>query len=390
MALQMPIYLDNHSTTKPDPRVVEQMLPYLTERYGNAASRQHEFGWVAEGGVELGRKQIAALIDASPEEIVFTSGATESVNLAIRGVAETLASKGRHIVTAVTEHRAVLDAAKHLEEYGFSITWIPVDNYGMVDPEDVRRALRSDTILVSIMAANNEIGTIAPLEEIGAVCRERQIHFHSDATQAVGKIRMSVRTLPVDLLSFSAHKMHGPKGIGALYVRSMRPPVALTAQINGGGHERGMRSGTLNVPAIAGFGTSAEIASREMDVDVARMRELRDLLIQGLTDRLDDLTVNGHPARRLPNNASITFAHAKADRLILELKDVAVSTGSACSSATPEPSYVLRAIGLSKEAAGSTIRFGLSKFTTPEEIDYTVERVVQAVKKVRSGTMAVA
>lgn len=390
MALQLPIYLDNHSTTKPDPRVVEEMLPYLTERYGNAASRQHEFGWVAEGGVERARKQIAELIDASPEEIIFTSGATESVNLAIRGVAESRAAKGRHIVTAITEHRAVLDTAKHLEDYGFTITRIPVDGHGMVDPEDVKRALRPDTILVSIMSANNEIGTVAPLEMIIAVCRERQILFHSDATQAVGKISMSVRTLHADLLSFSAHKMHGPKGIGALYVRSMRPPVALAAQINGGGHERGLRSGTLNVPAIVGFGKSAEIASREMETDAARMKVLRDRLVGGLTGRLDDVTLNGHSVNRLPNNASITFAHARADSLIMDLKDIAMSTGSACSSATPEPSYVLRAIGLSKQAVGSTIRFGLSKFTTAEEIDYAVGRVSEAVKKIRAGSLAVA
>jgi cysteine desulfurase len=390
MALQLPIYLDNHSTTKADPRVVEEMLPYLTERYGNAASKQHEFGWVAEGGAEHARKQIAALMDASPEEIVFTSGATESVNLAIRGVAESLAARGRHIVTAVTEHRAVLDTAKHLEDYGFTVTQIPVDRHGMVDPEDVKRALRQDTILVSIMAANNEIGTVAPLEQIGAICRERQILFHSDATQAVGKIRLSVQTLQVDLISFSAHKMHGPKGIGALYVRSMRPPVALAAQINGGGHERGLRSGTLNVPAIVGFGKSAEIASLEMATDVTRMMALRDRLVGGLTGRLDEVTLNGHPRDRLPNNASLTFAHARADRLIMELKEIAMSTGSACSSATPEPSHVLRAIGLSKEAVASTIRIGLSKFTTAEEIDFAVERVTQAVKKIRAGSMAVA
>jgi cysteine desulfurase len=381
------VYLDNHATTMVDPRVVRGMLPYFSERYGNAASRQHEFGWVAEAAVERGRKQVAALLQAEPEEIFFTSGATESINLAIRGVGEALAARGRHIVTAATEHRAVLDTLQQLEKYGFSITRLGVDSSGMVDPEEVRRSLRRTTVLVSIMAANNEIGTLAPLREIGAICREHQVLFHSDAAQAAGTIPLDLKHLPVDLLSLTAHKMHGPKGIGALYV-ARTAMGKLAPQITGGGHEHGLRSGTLNVPGIVGFGLAAQIAQSEPDHD--RIGALRDRLIEGLRTKLTGITVNGHPERRLPGNASVTFSHARADRVMLEMKDIAVSTGSACSSASAEPSHVLRALGLSGDASSSTIRFGLSRFTTEEEIDYAIERVSGAVNRVRARALEAA
>ena len=388
MALNLPVYLDNHSTTRVDPRVVDAMLPYFRGDYGNAASRQHEFGWRAEAAVELARKQVADLIGAAAEEVVFTSGATESINLALKGVAGANSHRGRHIVTAATEHRAALDTCQRLERYGFSVTRVPVDRHGLLAVQDVAAAMTSGTILVSVMTANNEIGTVAPVEEIASVCRKAGVLFHSDATQAVGKIAVDVRRLGVDLLSFSSHKMYGPKGVGALYIRSSQPKIRLETQIDGGGHEHGLRSGTLNVPGIVGFGKAAELAMQECESDGERTARLRGKLVAAILQELEEVKVNGHPSRRLPNNASLTFAHTKADTVMMEMKDVAVSSGSACSSALPEPSHVLRAIGLSNAEVLASLRFGLGRFTTEEEIDFAAGRVVEAVKRVRSRMMA--
>ena len=381
--MELPVYLDNHATTRVDPRVVDAMVPYFSTAYGNAASRQHAFGWAAEAAVTTARGRVAALIGADAAEIIFTSGATESVNLAIKGVAEGLRSRGKHIVTSVTEHRAVLDTCRRLEQYGYTVTYLPVDPTGKVLPTEVDHAITSATILVSIMAANNEIGTIAPLEEIGTICRHRGVLFHTDAAQAAGKIPLDLRRLNVDLLTLSAHKMYGPKGIGALYVRTGKPGIPIVPQIDGGGHERGLRSGTLNVPAIAGFGEAARIAREEMTTEARRTAVLRDTLIDGLRASLGGIRVNGHPADRLPNNANITFEGIRADRLMMDMKDIAVSSGSACSSASPEPSHVLKALGLSDEDMRSTLRFGLGKFTTEEEIAYAVRRITESVRRER-------
>ncbi|MBP1647388.1 MAG: iscS [Bacteroidetes bacterium] len=381
--MRLPVYLDNNATTRVDERVVQAMLPYFTEKYGNAASRQHEYGWSAEGAVEAARARIASLIGASPTEIVFTSGATESINLGIKGIAESLEGKGNHVITAVTEHKAVLDTIDNLERHGFRVTRLPVEDDGRVDPRDVEEAITGQTIIVSIMTANNEIGTIAPIAEIGRICRARGIAFHTDATQAVGKIPIAVQSMFVDLMSFSAHKMYGPKGIGALYVRSSRPALRLVPQMDGGGHERGLRSGTLNVPAIVGFGSAAEIAMREMTADAEHTGRLRDQLVTMLMTELPGITVNGHPSQRLPNNASITFGGVDADRLMMGMKDLALSTGSACSSATPSPSHVLQAIGLNHEEVRGTLRFGVGRFTTGEEVTYAAGRIVETVMKMR-------
>ncbi len=382
--MKRPVYLDNHATTRVDPRVLEAMLPYFGERYGNAASAQHEFGWVAESAVEVARTRVAELIGAVPSEIVFTSGATESINLALKGIAEGYGFRGNHIITAATEHRAVLDSCRRLEQAGYTVTYLPVDADGILAPERVSDAITSDTILVSVMLANNEIGTIAPLADIARVCQDRGVIVHTDATQAAGKIPIDVAGQPVDLLSLSAHKMYGPKGIGALYVRATRPTLRLTPQIDGGGHERGMRSGTLNVPAIVGFGEAARLARAEMAADERRISALRDRLERELRDQLGRVGVNGHPVHRLPNNASLTFEGTRADRVMMDMKDIAVSTGSACSSASPEPSHVLRAIGLRDDRVLATIRFGLGRFTTEEEISYTIGRVVETVRKARA------
>lgn len=387
MAVSLPIYLDNHSTTRVDPRVVEAMLPYFTENYGNAASKHHEFGWKAEAAVEHARASIARLISADSKEIVFTSGATESINLALKGIAEEQGPGRNHIVTAVTEHRAVLDTCEKLERSGFEITCLPVDGAGRVDPDDVKKAITAKTILVSIMAANSEIGTIAPIGEIGSLCREAGIVFHTDATQAVGKIPVNVSEWNVDLMSFSAHKMYGPKGVGALYVRSARPKLRLASQMDGGGHEHGLRSGTLNVPAIVGFGMAATLAEREMVQDGTLLSTLRDKLEAEITSQLGDIGVNGDVNSRLPHNSNIIFRGVPADRLIMDMKDIAVSTGSACSSASPEPSHVLRAIGISHEDVLSSIRFGLGRFTTGEEIEYTINKVTQAVRMIRERSL---
>jgi cysteine desulfurase len=383
MAVKLPIYMDNQATTAVDPRVLEAMLPYFTEKFGNAASRNHEFGWKAEEAVENARAQIARLIRANPREIVFTSGATESDNLAIKGVVETYREKGNHIITQATEHKAVLDVCKHLEKSGCEITYLPVAPDGLIDLEGLRRAVTPKTILISIMYANNEIGVIQPIEEIGKIAKEKKIVFHVDAVQALGKIPVDVQRDGIDLLSISAHKIHGPKGVGALYVRRKDPRVALAAMIDGGGHERGMRSGTLNVPGIVGLGKACELCMKEMPEESERLRRLRDRLNEAIMSRLDGTAVNGSLARRLPNNLNLSFSGVEGDALLMGINDVAVSSGSACTSAMIEPSYVLRALGVSEDLAHSSIRFGLGRFNTEEEVDYVADRVVETVKRLR-------
>ncbi len=382
--VKLPIYMDNHATTPMDPRVLEAILPYFTEKFGNAASRNHSFGWVAEEGVDKARNQIAALINAKSKEIIFTSGATESDNLAIKGVVEFYKDKGNHVITCVTEHKAVLDSCKALERAGkATVTYLPVDKYGMIDPEDVRKAITDKTVLITIMAANNEIGTIHPIAEIGRIAKEKGVLFHCDATQGVGKIPIDVEKAGIDLLSASAHKIYGPKGVGVLYVRSKGPRVRLTPIIDGGGHERGLRSGTLNVTGIVGFGTACEIAGREMEQEAAHLRNLRDKLQAGIFERLDEVYLNGHPTERLPGNLNVSFAYVEGESLLMGIKDVAVSSGSACTSATLEPSYVIRALGTDEELAHSSIRFGLGRFNTEEEVDFVTQRVVDEVRRLR-------
>jgi cysteine desulfurase len=381
--VKLPIYMDNNATTRTDPRVVEAMLPYFTEHYGNAASRNHPFGWAAESAVDQAREHIAALIGATAKEIIFTSGATESNNLALKGVAAMYKKKGNHIVTLATEHKCVLDTSKRLERDGYQVTYLPVDSYGRVSPEQVKAAITDETILVSVMMANNEIGTIQPIKGIGAVCKERGVLFHTDAVQAVGKIPVNVIDMGIDLLSMSAHKMYGPKGIGALYVRKKDPRVRLEPQIDGGGHERGMRSGTLPVPLIVGFGKAAEIAKNEMVEESARTFRLRERLRKGIMDALPESYLNGHPTERLPGSANISFAYVEGEGLMMGIKDVAVSSGSACTSASLEPSYVLRALGVGDELAHSSIRFGIGRFNTEEEVDYVVDLVVREVNRLR-------
>ena len=383
MAVKLPIYLDNHATTPVDPRVLDAMLPYLKDKFGNAASRQHSFGWEAESAVELARKQIAKLINADHREIIFTSGATESINLAIKGVAYAYSSKGKHIITSRIEHKAVLDTCKRLEKQGFKITYLPVDRYGLVDPDELKKAITGDTILVSIMFANNEIGTIEPIEEIGKICRERGVLFHTDAAQALGKVHIDVRSMNIDLMSMSAHKIYGPKGVGALFIMRRMPRIKLVPLIDGGGHEGGLRSGTLNVPGIGGFGKACEIAEAEMVDESERIKNLRDKLQFGILNRLDDVYLNGHPERRLPNNLNLSFAGVESEALMMGMKEIAVSSGSACTSASVERSHVLRAIGLNEDLVASAIRFGIGRFNTEEEIDYAVEKVVEVVKKLR-------
>lgn len=381
--LKTPIYLDNNSTTRCDPRVVEAMLPFFTNEYGNAASRSHAFGWHAEAAVEDARAQIASLIGATPKEIIFTSGATESNNLALKGVAAMYKKKGNHIITQATEHKCVLDACKRLERDGIQVTYLPVDKYGRVSAEQVREAITDKTILVSIMFANNEIGTIQPIKEIGKVCKEKGVLFHTDAVQAVGKIPVNVEEMGIDLLSLTAHKIYGPKGIGALYVRKKDPRVRLEAQIDGGGHERGMRSGTLPVPMIVGLGKACELCKNEMAEESKRTFALRERLRKGIMDKLPESYLNGHPEARLPGNANISFAYVEGEGLMMGMKDVAVSSGSACTSASLEPSYVLRALGVGDELAHSSIRFGVGRFTTQEEIDFTIDLVVREVSRLR-------
>ena len=380
--LKLPIYLDNHSTTPVDPRVLEAMLPYFNEKFGNAASRNHAFGWEAEAAVDQARANIAGLIRASAREIVFTSGATESNNLAIKGAAEAYRERGDHIVTCATEHRAVLDSCKAMERRGFKVTYLPVDRSGRLNLERLEAALTEKTILISLMAANNEIGTLHPLKEIGRITKKRNIVFHSDAAQGVGKIPLDVEEMGIDMLSISAHKMYGPKGVGALYVRSKGPKVNLKPIIDGGGHERGLRSGTLNVPAIVGFGKACEIARAETAQEGERLTSLRERLKEGLIRGLDEVYVNGAP-ERLPGNMNLSFAYIEGESLMMALKDIALSTGSACTTASLEPSHVLRALGLHEDLIHASIRFGLGRFNTEEEIDYTVDRVAEEVTRLR-------
>ena len=381
--MKFPIYLDNHATTPVDPRVLDAMLPYFKEHFGNAASRNHSFGWEAEEAVEKARKQIAALIGASPKEIIFTSGATESINLAIKGVAEMYAERGNHIITVATEHKATLDTCKRLEKNGCRVTFLPVMADGLIDLQMLREAITDKTILVSVMYANNEIGVIQPIAEIGKICKEKGILFHSDGVQAAGKIPVNVIADNIDLLSISGHKIYGPKGVGALYVRRRNPRVQLTAQIDGGGHERGMRSGTLNVPGIVGLGRACELCQAEMAEEAKRLGSLRDKLKDKLMAALDETYINGSMEHRLPNNLNISFAYVEGESLLMGINDVAVSSGSACTSATLEPSYVLKALGAGDDLAHSSIRFGLGRFNTEEEVDYTAEKVISVVRKLR-------
>lgn len=381
--MKLPIYMDNHSTTPCDPRVVDAMLPFFTERFGNAASRNHSFGWEAEEAVDQARRRLARLIHADAKEIVFTSGATESDNLALKGVVEMYKEKGDHIITSSTEHRAVIDAAKSLEKKGVRVTYLPVDKEGRINPDDVRAAVTDKTILISIMLANNEIGTIHPVQEIGKIAKEKGVLFHCDATQAVGKIPVNVSDAGIDLMSFTSHKIYGPKGVGALYVRRKAPRVRLVPMIDGGGHERGMRSGTLPVPLIAGFGKAVELCEREMAVESVRIQGLRDRLQAGITDALEAVYLNGHPTERLPGNLNLSFAYVEGEALLMGVKEIALSSGSACTSATLEPSYVLRALGVGSDLAHSSIRFGLGRFSTPEEVEYTIDRMIKAVNHLR-------
>jgi len=376
--------MDNHATTRLDPRVLEAMLPYFSEKFGNAASRNHSFGWEAEEAVDRARNQIAALIGATAKNIIFTSGATESDNLAIKGVVEFYKEKGNHIITCVTEHKAVLDSCRALERAGkATVTYLPVDKFGMVDPDAVRNAITDKTVLITIMWANNEIGTIHPIAEIGKIAKEKGIVFHCDAVQAIGKVPVDFEKAGVDLGSITAHKIYGPKGIGAIYVRSKGPRVRLTPMVDGGGHERGMRSGTLNVPGIVGLGAACELAGKEMPEESQRLIQLRSQLQAGLFERLDEIYVNGHPTERLPGNLNVSFAYVEGESLLMGINDIAVSSGSACTSATLEPSYVIRALGIDDELAHSSIRFGLGRFNTEEEVDYVTDRVSKEVKRLR-------
>jgi len=381
--IKLPIYMDNHATTPMDPRVLEEMLPYFMEKFGNAASRNHSFGWAAEEGVESARDRIAKLIGASAKEIIFTSGATESDNLAIKGVAEMYREKGNHIITAVTEHKAVLDTCKRLEKHGYRVTYLPVQKDGLLDLDDLKRSMDDQTILVTIMAANNEIGVLQPVAEIGKLCRERGVIFHTDAVQAVGKVPVDVNRMNIDLASISGHKIYGPKGVGALYVRRKNPRVQVAAQIDGGGHERGMRSGTLNVPGIVGLGKACAIASEEMPQEACKLAGLRNRLRDKIMSNLDETYINGSMEHRLPGNLNISFAYVEGESLLMGINDIAVSSGSACTSATLEPSYVLKALGTGDELAHSSIRFGLGRFNTEAEVDYVAGRIVETVQRLR-------
>ncbi|QDU61503.1 Cysteine desulfurase [Planctomycetes bacterium Pan216] len=381
--VMLPIYMDNSATTRTDPRVVEKMLPYFTEEYGNSASRNHRFGWRAEEAVDKSRTQIGSLIGASPKEIIFTSGSTESNNLAIKGVAHMYRRKGDHIITCLTEHKAVLDPCKRLEKEGFNVTYLPVDRFGCISIEQLEEAITDKTILVTLMFANNEIGTIHQIPDIGKLCHDKGIVFHTDATQAVGKIPVDVEAMGIDLLSLSGHKMYGPKGVGALYVRRKNPRVRLDAIIDGGGHERGMRSGTLAVTNIVGLGMACEICEHEMPEEMQRLGALRDKLEEGIRAQLTDVELNGHPTNRLPQLSNLSFAYVEGEALMMGVKDVAVSSGSACTSASLEPSYILKALGVGDELAHSSLRFSLGRFNTEEEVDFTINQVVEAVNHLR-------
>ena len=383
MSVKLPIYFDNHATTPVDPRVLQTMLPYFGDKFGNAASRNHSFGWAGEEAVENARGQVASLIGATPKEIIFTSGATESDNLMIKGVAEMYREKGNHIITQAIEHKAVLDTCKRLEKYGYEVSYLPVQKDGRVNPEDVRKAIKPTTILITVMYANNEIGVINPIQEIGKIAKEHGIIFAVDGVQAVGKIPVDVQKDNIDLLAISAHKIYGPKGVGALYVRRRNPRVQLSAVIDGGGHERGMRSGTLNVPGIVGLGKACEVAQQEMAQESARLFALRERLRKGLEAKLDEVFINGSMEHRLPNNLNMSFAYVEGESLLMGINDIAVSSGSACTSATLEPSYVLKALGVGEDLAHTSIRFGLGRFNTEEEVDYVIDKMVQVVSKLR-------
>jgi len=381
--MKLPIYMDYHATTPVDPRVLETMLPYFTQDFGNSASRNHAFGWVAEEAVDKARKQVADLLGANPKEIIFTSGATESNNLAIKGVAEMYREKGNHIITCVIEHKAVIDACKKLEKQGARVTYLPVQKDGRIDLDDLRAAITDKTILITIMTANNEIGVLQPVAEIGAIAKEKGILFHTDAVQAAGKVPFDVNQVKADLVSISAHKMYGPKGVGALYVRRRNPRVLLAEQISGGGHERGMRSGTLNVPGIVGLGKAAAICQAEMAADAERLSALRERLSEKFHENLDEIYINGSMEHRLPHNLNISFAYVEGESLLMGINDVAVSSGSACTSASLEPSYVLKALGAGDDLAHSSIRFGLGRWTTEEEVDYVVDKLTNVVRRLR-------
>lgn len=383
MSLKLPIYMDNNATTPCDPRVVEAMIPYFTENFGNAASRSHAFGWVAEEAVDYAREQVAKLINCSPKEIIFTSGATEADNLALKGVFEMYASKGNHIITCTTEHKAVLDTCKHIEKLGGEVTYLQVKPDGLIDLEELEKAITDKTILISIMYGNNEIGVIQPVREISAIAKKHGVLFFTDATQAVGKIPVDVEADGIDLMAFSAHKMYGPKGVGALYVRRKNPRVKVTAQMDGGGHERGMRSGTMNVPSIVGFGKACEICMNEMEAEGKRLSIMRDRLEKGLME-MEEAYVNGSVEHRLPHVANISFKYVEGEGLMMGFnKNIALSSGSACTSASLEPSYVLKALGLGDDLAHSSLRFGLGRFTTDEQIDYTIKAITETVLKLR-------
>lgn len=386
--LETPVYLDNHATTRTDPRVVEAMLPYFSTIFGNPASVSHSFGWDAEAAVDRAREQLASLIGAEPREIVFTSGATESNNLALKGALPHLKKKGNHIITSLADHRAVLDPLRKLAREGWDVTFLPPDEYGLVSVEAVESAINDQTVLVSIIAASNEVGTINPTAEIGQLCQDRGILFHTDATQAVGRVPIDVKEHQLGLMSFSSHKIYGPKGVGALFVRRRRPQVRLTALFDGGGHERGFRSGTLPVPLIVGFGEAAAIAQAEREEEALRIGQLRDRLHEGIAARVEEIQLNGHPSKRLPGNLNLSFGFVEGESLMMAMRDVAVSSGSACTSANPEPSHVLLAMGLDEDLARASLRFGVGRFNTTEEIDYAIDRVDEAVSRLRSFSTA--
>lgn len=381
--MKIPIYMDNHATTPTDSRVLEEMLPYFTEHFGNAHSRSHSFGWKAEEACESARERVSKLVGATSKEIIWTSGATESDNLAIKGAGEMYREKGNHIITSKIEHKAVLDSCKRLQRQGFDVTYLNVDKYGLIDLNELEDSIKDTTILVSIMHANNEIGVIQDIEEISKITKRKGVLFHTDAAQSAGKVNIDVRKMGIDIMSLSAHKMYGPKGIGALYVRRKDPTVRLSPIIDGGGHERGMRSGTLNVPAIVGFGKACEISMEEMEEEGKRLIFLREKLKKGIMDGLSDVYLNGHPEKRLPGNLNLSFAYVEGESLMLGLKEIAISSGSACTSASLEPSYVLKAIGISEDLAHTSLRFGLGRFNTEEEVDYVIKRVVETVTHLR-------
>lgn len=380
--MKLPIYMDYNATTPVDPKVLEAMLPYFCEFFGNASSSNHKFGWEAEEAVSKGRKQVADLIGASPKEIVFTAGSTEANNISLKGIAELYFEKGTHIITCTTEHKAILETCNYLEQRGFEVTYLNVDEYGLIDLDELKNAITDKTILVSIMAANNEIGTIQPIEEIGKICKEYGVFFHTDATQAVGKIPLDVEKMGIDLISISAHKFYGPKGVGALYVRSKNPRVKVSKQTHGGSQEKGLRSGTLNVSGIVGFGKACEICSEVMDEEMEKHIKFRDKMIDAFL-KLENVYLNGHRTKRLPNNINMSFGFVDADGLIVGMKDIAVSTGSACTSSSMSPSHVLTAIGRDNELARSTVRMSFGRFTTEEEIDYTIDKVIATVEELR-------